>query len=437
MVPKRYIFKKKRLVFLMPEPGDKVEIKTNQDIFLGTLMPSIKEEVLVIKLESGYNLGINKHKIKQVNLLSKKEIKEVKKAKIIPKKGLKKVTILHTGGTIASKVSYETGGTISRFTPEELLELYPTIKELVNIDSKLISNIFSEDMRFGHYNLMAKAIALELEKGAEGIIITHGTDTLHYTAAALSFILENLSIPVLLVGSQRSSDRGSSDARLNLEAACQFIAQTDFIGVAICMHETTSDSSCVILPGLKTRKMHSSKRDAFKSINMGPIARIQDSKIHVIAPFKRPSSKKLIVKPIKEGLKIGILKVHPNLLVEELRAYNKFDGLILEGTGLGHLPINSFDKITEYNKKILNELKRLTAKIPVIVTTQTIYGRINMNVYSTGRILQEVGVMGNLLDMTSETAFIKLAWVLSNYPKEVREKFHENLRGEINTRLLE
>tara|TARA_Y100000310_G_scaffold340825_1_gene437918 strand:- start:2035 stop:3297 length:1263 start_codon:yes stop_codon:yes gene_type:complete len=417
------------------QPGDQIEVLTKEDHFKGILMPS-KEDTLILKLKSGYNIGISKSKIRQIKLIREKTTKKETKKPIQKKKGLKNITILHTGGTISSKIDYETGAVSSKFTPEEILGMYPKLKEIVNIDSKLISNIFSEDMRFAHYNLIAKAISLEIEKGSNGIIITHGTDTMHYTSAALSFILEDLPIPVILVGAQRSSDRGSSDGGMNLEAACNFIAKTDFSEVAICMHETTEDTSCVILPGLKSRKMHSSRRDAFKAINNAPLARILGSKVQVLKPLKKPG-KKLILKPIKEGLKIGILKVHPNLMAEELRTYNKFDGLIIEGTGIaGNLGINTFDKTTEYNKKILNELKRLTSKMPVVATTQTIYGRVNMNVYSTGRILQEIGVIGNLLDMTPETAFIKLAWVLSNY-EDVKEKFHENLRGEINPRILE
>ena len=417
-------------------PGDQIEVLTKDDHFKGILMPS-KDDTLVLKLKSGYNIGIKREKIRQIKLIQEKQEKKENPPKLTKKKGLKSITILHTGGTVASKIDYETGAVSSKFTPEEIIDMYPSLKEIANIDSKLISNIFSEDMRFAHYNLIAKAIELEIKKGTNGIIITHGTDTMHYTSAALSFILEDLPIPVILVGAQRSSDRGSSDGKQNLEAACHFISKTNFSEVAICMHETTEDTSCIILPGLKSKKMHSSRRDAFKPINDTPIARIINSKVQLLKPLKKPG-KKLNINPIKEGLKIGILKVHPNLMAEELRTYNKFDGLIIEGTGIaGNLPINSFDKITEYNQKILNELKRLTAKMPVVATTQTTYGRINMNVYSTGRLLQEAGVIGNLLDVTTETAFMKLAWLLSNDPENVKEKFHEDLRGEFNQRILE
>src|SRR3989344_329315 len=190
---------------------------------------------------------------------------------------MKTISILHTGGTIASKVSPK-GGVSVQYSEKEILRLYPEIKSLANIKSRLIANMFSENMNFSHYNLLAKEIKEEVDKGIDGIIITHGTDTLHYTAASLSFILENLPIPVLFVGAQRSSDRGGSDASLNLVSAVNFINKTYFSGVAICMHSSMEDTSCSILPGLKTRKFHTSRRDAFQAINSKPYALVYHDK---------------------------------------------------------------------------------------------------------------------------------------------------------------
>jgi glutamyl-tRNA(Gln) amidotransferase subunit D len=344
---------------------------------------------------------------------------------------MKKISILHTGGTIASKVDKETGGVSAKFSEKDMLKLYPEIKTIANINSRLVANMFSEDMNFNHYNLLAEEIQKEIKKGTEGIVITHGTDTLHYTSAALAFILENLPIPVILVGAQRSSDRGSSDATLNLLCALNFIAQTSFQGVAICMHETMDDNACLILPGTKSRKIHSSRRDAFKSINTKPIARVtKQGNVGFIEKINKVENKKLELKLFDPKIKVGILKTHPNLSVEEVKFYSKFDGLIIEGTGLGHLPINKIDKFT--NEDVLNEIKKL--KIPIVMTSQCIFGRINMNVYSTGRKLLDANVLGNELDMTTETAFIKLAWLLSNHKEEIPSLIKQNLRGEISSR---
>ena len=254
--------------------GDRVFVETKDKKMEGILMPSNKDDSIVLKLDSGYNLGVLKKKVKSVKVLKNFKEKKVKLKEHKPSKNKKKVCILHTGGTIASKVDYETGGVVAKFKPEEILSMFPELEKLANVDSKLVRNMVSEDMRFEHYNLLAKAVEKEVKKGVDGIIITHGTDTMHYTSAALSFVLENLNVPVLLVGAQRSSDRGSSDAAMNLICAVEFIVNSKFHGVGICMHKNADDDVCWILPGLKSRKLHSSRRDAFKPINAKAIAEI-------------------------------------------------------------------------------------------------------------------------------------------------------------------
>lgn len=422
--------------------GNQIEIKTDDKVYTGIKIDSPEKNALMIKLNSGYNMGIDKKKIKSIKVLKKTKTTEKKeKITIKPKKNLKTVSILHTGGTIASKVDYETGAVSSKYTPEDILKMFPELKEIVNINSRLIRNMASDDMRFAHYNILAKEIEKEIEKGVDGIIITHGTDTLHYSSAALSFALEDLPIPIILVGSQRSSDRGSSDAALNLISACYFISKTDFAEVAICMHENMDSIKCTILPGTKARKMHSSKRSAFKAINDFPWATVnmKNNKIEFMkSGYKKTNKKqKLKLKLFNEKLKIGMIKSHPQMFVSELEPYDNFDGLILEGTGLGHFPISEIDEFTKEHKKIFNKLKNLSKKIPLVISTQTIYGRVNLNVYSPGRILKDkCNIIGNLSDMTPETSFIKLAWILSNYPKDIKKLMIQNLRGELTSRSI-
>ncbi|MEM4263705.1 MAG: Glu-tRNA(Gln) amidotransferase subunit GatD, partial [Candidatus Woesearchaeota archaeon] len=400
-----------------------------------------EKEFIVVKLDTGYNMGIKKEKVKEIKPMGrKKEQAKAEFPKETQKPGLPTITILHTGGTIASKVDYETGGVIARFEPEEIIAMFPELKEIANIKSRLINNMFSEDMRFSHYNIIAKEIEKEIKAGASGVIVTHGTDTLHYTAAALSFMLQDLSIPVILVGAQRSSDRGSSDAALNLISAAFFIAaDKHFAEVAVCMHANTEDETCIILPGTKCRKMHSSRRDAFQAINTEPIAIVNYSqkKVDMLkSEYNKTSKKPLKLMPIKDNLQIGMLKARPNMFADELRMYEVFDGLIIEGTGLGHMPINEIDNHTKEHTKILEALKKIAARIPVVMTTQTIFGQVDMNVYSTGRKLIEAGIIGNYCDTTPETAYIKLAWLLSNYPKEkIKELMSKNIAGEISERI--
>lgn len=415
-------------------PGDTISVKIDSETKTGTLMPSSKD-FLVLKLDSGYNLGVSRNKIKSIKLTKKFQKPKIAFCKVQKKPGLKTITILHTGGTISSEVDYKTGAVSARFTPEELICMFPELAEIANIKSRLIRNMFSEDMRFAHYNLLAKEILKE-SKNSDGIIITHGTDTIGYTAAALSFILEDLNIPVILVGAQRSSDRPSTDAALNLICASHFITKTDFAEVAVCMHEKMNDESCLILPGCKTRKVHSSRRDGFKAINSKPIARVKiDGSVNFInAKFKKRSNSKIKLKLFKDNIKVGLIKAHPNMYAKEFEAYKGFNGLLIEGTGLGHAPINKIDKETSEHLRILNSIKNLAKKIPVAMSTQSISGRIDMNVYSTGRLLQDAGVIGNYSDMHPETAFIKLAWLISNHPKDIKKLFTENLRGEISKR---
>ena len=412
--------------------GDKVRVEMKDNVFEGVLMPSSGN--IVVKLSSGYNVGLDKKEIKNVKVLEKHKEKISKSLKLETSKGKKNITILHTGGTIASKVDYETGAVIARYTPEEIVTQFPELNELANINSRLISNMFSEDMRFSNYNTLAKEIEKEIKNGTDGIVITHGTDTLHYTSAALSFILEGLNIPVILVGAQRSSDRGSSDAAMNLICAVEFILKTEFAEVGVCMHKVSSDDICWLLPGLKCRKLHSSRRDAFRPVNAKQYAEINYNTkfVQIIDNSFRPREKRELKLKLFKEVKVGILKSKPNMFVDELKIYSKYDGLILEGTGLGHMPIDQHAE----NKEIFNELKKLAKKIPVVMTTQTLFGRVNMNVYSNGKVLKDIGILGDQLDLSAETAYIKLAWLLSNHPEHARIMMHENLRGELNNRIM-
>ncbi len=426
--------------------GDYIRIITKDKTFEGVYISSPKKDFLILKLNSGYNIGINKKEIKKIILIKKfsKKIEHKSSGILQYEKDLPNISILKVGGTIVSKIDYSTGAVSAKISAEELLENIPELKNIANISYKDIASVMSESMRFGHYNLIAKSIEDEIKKNKnlKGIIIPHGTDTLHYTSAALSFMLENISIPVILVGSQRSSDRGSSDSFINIICAAKFIAKTDFKGVAICMHENMSDNSCSILPATKTKKIHTSRRDAFKPINITAIARVDyfNNKVEFLTEDYNQfynENKKFTVKYFKDNLKVGILKSHTNIYPENISAFKNYKGLILEGTGLGHFQTKTFDKISSINEKNKKEIKKLINKNCIVVlTSQCLYGRVNMNVYTPQRELLDIGIIPGS-DMTTETAFIKLAFLLSNYPREqAKNLFSENLRGEISERIL-
>jgi glutamyl-tRNA(Gln) amidotransferase subunit D len=348
-------------------------------------------------------------------------------------KNLPKINLLHTGGTIASKVDYKTGGVIADFDPDSLLSLFPELTDIAYIESEFLGNMFSDDFRFAHFNKIAKTIYEKALRGETKFVVTSGTDFLHYLSATLSFMLKDLPVNVLVVGSQRSSDRGSSDAGMNLICAAQFLASTDMTGVAVCMHANSSDDTCVIIPGTNARKMHSSRRDAFKSINTTPYAYVnyetKTVKLNKELPKKQIEEIKELTL-LKTDLKIGLLYSKPNLFADEINMYQNFDGLVIAGSGLGHLPITASDDLSKENKDVENAITQLTKKIPVVMSTQTINGRVHMNVYAPGRLLQKIGVMGHLSNMTPETTYAKLAYLLSKETKNLNEELLKNYCGE-------
>jgi glutamyl-tRNA(Gln) amidotransferase subunit D len=409
--PIQALFKRKKLV-----PGrDHVKIFMKKKIYTGLLLPRTyfgDHNSIVLKLANGYNIGVQYKKGMKIRKIQEAKLK-IKPRIIKQKKKSPKVTIIGAGGTIISKLDYRTGGVIPLFTPEEILGTVPQIANIAHI--KVIS-LFSElsgNLTPSHWEKIAKTISSEIKKGVDGIVVMHGTDTMHYTAAALAFALEDLPIPVVLTGAQRSSDRGSGDSFLNIKAAVK-TAVSDIAEVTVCMHGSSDDDFCYLMRGVKARKCHTSRRDAFKPINEKPIAIIKkDLKIESILDYKKRSKSKLKLKP--KFSSAALIKTYPGIKITIPKGVK---GLVIEGTGLGHAP-----------KYILNDLKRF--KKPIVMTSQCIWGRVNMNIYEYGRDLQTMGVVGNFLDMTPETAFVKLSWLLSNHPKQVKKMMLTNLRGEI------
>lgn len=417
--------------------GNEVIAKKKGTEYKGIIV-NAEGDTLILKLGSGYNIGLNAGEIEAIAKTGEeKKIGKAEAKKIGNKKGLPEIVVLHTGGTIASRVDYRTGGVVSSFEPEDLNSMFPEISKIANIKSRLIANMWSDDLRFHHFTKIAKAIEEEIRKGCEGIIIGIGTDNLAVAAAAISFAIEKTPVPIIFTGAQRSSDRGSSDAAMNMICAAQFIAKTDFAGAAICMHSTGSDDYCNILPATKTRKMHSSARDAFKAINDTPIAAVNyaTGETEFIARdyAKKDKNNRIIVKPVFEE-KVALLKIHVNMFAEQFEVYRKHDykGIVIEGTGLGHTPGHAPDEQSKENVKILGEIRKLsTGECIVVMATQCINGSVNMNVYDKGRDLLAAGVISGK-DMLAETALVKLSWLLGNHGKEEAKRLiGENLRGEI------
>lgn len=410
----------------------RVRIDAVGQSYTGILLPR-EGEVVVLKLDNGYNIGLKPKHIKNIEVLEKEDKEKVSPAPIEQDNKLPTIKILHTGGTIASRVDYETGGVIADFKPESLLRMFPELTKIANIESEFLGNMWSDDFRFSHFNKISNAILESARHGVKSFIVTSGTDFLHYLSAALSFQLRNMPVSVLVVGSQRSSDRGSSDSGMNLICAAQFLATTNFKGVGVCMHASTNDDICAIYKGVNVRKMHSSRRDAFKPINSRPWATVDYEKktvnlISAITP--RSGELPANISQYDEMLKIGMLYSRPQLYAEEFMTYEKYDGLVLVGSGLGQFPVTKVDDKCEEHEKILDVIEILAKKMPLVMSTQTIYGGVHMNVYAPARKLQEAGVLGHGSSMTPETTYIKLAWLLSS--EASAEKIMENLVGELD-----
>ncbi|MGC9132610.1 MAG: Glu-tRNA(Gln) amidotransferase subunit GatD [Candidatus Micrarchaeia archaeon] len=415
------------------EIGNEVIVKGVDFEFHGIIMPSYslqEENFLAIKLGNGYNIGISLEKIKNIEKIGEgKKIGEFPKRKVEKKES--NIGLFYTGGTIGSKIDYVSGGVHMLLQPEELFYEVPELSDIANFEVKNLFQIASEDMNYKHWQKIAKEVADSLNKGVEGIVITHGTDTMHFTSAALSFMLQNLYKPVILTGAQRSSDRGSSDAFMNLICSA-YAAKSDFGEVGVCMHASSNDDFCFLHRGTKVRKMHTSARDAFKSINSKEIAKIfQNGKIEFISQYRKRKNDEKVKAEIGFEEKVALLKAYPNSDPSIISFFvdKGYKGIVIEGTGLGHVPTN-----TEFSW--IPEIKNAVEKgVYVIITSQCLYGRVNSYVYRNLRILSSAGAI-HCEDMLPEVAYIKLAWLLGNKKENIKELIKKNIVGEITQRTL-
>ncbi len=405
----------------MSTVGNKVKIKYFGSEYEGIILESSDKNMHLLKLINGYNIGLPK-KGSKVEVLGKARIGLKSDSTPLAKnKSLPNVALISTGGTIASHVDYKTGAVHPMIKPRELLGKIPELKKIANISISAPMSIFSEEMNPEHWSKISGFVARELNKDdVRGVVVTHGTDTLHYTAAALSFALEGLSKPVAIVGGQRSSDRGSFDGGMNLICGVHYAA-SNIAEVATVLHGTSSDDYCIANRGTKVKKLHTSKRDAFRPINTVPLAKIYPGgKLEKHSKCELRHSGKIKVKS-KFEKKVALIKYYPGMSPDILKFYEEYKGIIIEGTGLGHVATTWLEPITNLIKK----------GIFVGMTSQANYGRVDPYVYSTGRALSNHGVV-YLEYMLSETAYVKLSWVFgqTNNIEKARHLMVSNLRGE-------
>jgi glutamyl-tRNA(Gln) amidotransferase subunit D len=415
------------------QQGDKIRIEKDGVGYEGIVMPSTTHHI-VLKMSNGYNAGISPDNTKITLLQKAAKTQEVgsastSEAKKTTKGKLPKVSILSTGGTIASKIDYRTGAVTARFSADDILKAIPELTEIADFSGKAIYNILSENMRTEYWEELARAVVEEIKGGADGIIIAHGTDTMMYTAAALSFMVQT-PVPIVFVGSQRSADRPSSDNAMNAICAAK-VAVSDIAEVCVVMHGSESDDICDIHRATKVRKMHTSRRDAFRSINSEPIGFVDyhTGEIHTHLDYNKRNSHELELRGSFEP-KCALVKFTPGANPDIISYYLDagYKGIVIEGTGLGHV-----------SSEWVPMIERATSmKVPVIITSQCLHGRVCDRVYDTGRDMLKAGAIEGE-DMLPEVALVKLMWVLSQSSdlKTVEKMMIENISFEINERSLE
>jgi len=407
------------------EVHDRVKVVSNSITYEGILLPKHNfsgDEIIVLKLDNGYNIGISVENA-ELSILSKSKKEKVKTPKKKAKNDLPNISILGTGGTIASFVDYKTGAVSPAITAEQLVNSVSALDEIANVEAEPLFSLASEDMEAKHWEEMAKKSKEIHDKKNHGIVVGHGTDTMAYSSAALSFQLPEISNPVVFTGAQRSPDRPSSDAHLNLVGAAK-VAMTDLGEVAIVMHETTDDENVAIWRGTRVRKAHSSKRDAFMSPNEGPLGTVNEN-VEMKSKYRAVTDETKLEAGFEN--QIGMVWSHPALTIEDWESItSEKKGVVIAGTGLGHV-----------KSELLDTIGKTAKDIPVAITTQCLGGSTNLNVYRNGRELIAKGAV-EAYDMLPETALVKMMWLSKHRVDKVRELMGENLVGEIsNSRKLD
>ena len=440
--------------------GDHICIESTGAKYCGILIPRYEHATpdrIVVKLKNGYNTGVSINKIKRIRKVEKpvlpnsnKNSSAYRDQSLLNSTDLQlasvlgsdenstnppPVSLISTGGTISSRVDYRTGGVSSALSASELYESVPELREYASIDPEVLFTEYSENLTPEHWTTIAKTVHEKvLSQKYKGIIISHGTDTMHFTSAALSFALQYLPIPIVLVGAQRSSDRPSSDAALNLLGAAVIATKLNIAGVFVVMHNSISDDTISCHLGTRVRKNHTSRRDAFESIDIDPVALIKGENIELSArnsqlslDSRRNGIEKMVAKPDFDK-RVSLIRFYPGfdprILDYCVQRGNRI--IILEGTGLGHVSRDCIPSLQNAIRK----------KVLVFMASQCIWGRTSLDVYETGRDLLKTGIIP-LRNMLTETAAVKAMWALANFknPREIKQVMQDNIANEITTRI--
>ncbi|SFB68727.1 glutamyl-tRNA(Gln) amidotransferase subunit D [Halobiforma haloterrestris] len=408
------------------QPGDRVRVDRDDRTYEGVLLPSSSDDHLVVKLEGGYNVGIDRDEADATVL--EEDVYEIDGAsgddgasEIEFDDDLPTISLISTGGTIASTVDYRTGAVTAQFDAEDVLRAVPDLAGRANYRGRVVANILSENMEPPIWQDLAEAVREEIEAGADGVVVMHGTDTMQYSASALAFMLET-PVPIVFTGSQRSADRPSSDNVMNAVCAVE-AAKSDCAEVLVCMHGSESDDRCALHRGTRVRKNHTSRRDAFETIGADPLGEVdyesEDVRFHR-EHRTRDDGDLALEADLAED--VELLKFTPGMDPAFLDVVEGADGLVLEGTGLGHIHTDLIPRIEEL----------VDDGTTVVMTSQCLEGRVCDRVYDTGRDLLEAGVI-EAGDTLPGTAKVKLMWALEN-ADDVEEAMSTSLAGELQER---
>ncbi|QLD90831.1 Glu-tRNA(Gln) amidotransferase subunit GatD [Natronomonas salina] len=407
-------------------PGDRVRVDRGAATYEGVLMPSTSADHLVVKLEGGYNVGVDRADA-EVEVLETDtyDVEGAQDAEgtseITFEDDLPTVALISTGGTIASTVDYRTGAVTAQFDAEDVLRAVPELAGRANYRGRVVANILSENMTPEVWVDLAEAVHEEIERGADGVVVMHGTDTMQYTASALSFLLDT-PVPVVFTGSQRSADRPSSDNVMNAVCAVE-AATADHSEVLVCMHATESDDVCALHRGTRVRKNHTSRRDAFETVGAEPVGEVEWESGAV--SFRRPVADRGAADldlTTDLATDVELVKFVPGTSPDYLDVAEDASGVVLEGTGLGHVNTEWIDRIDELTDE----------GTTVVMTSQCLEGRVCDRVYDTGRDLLEAGVV-EAGDTLPGTAYVKLMWALANV-ESVAETMRRPVAGELQER---
>jgi len=410
----------------------KVKVTKGNAVYEGVLLPRSQHTsdfYITLKVDTGYNLGVLVDDSTEIEEKGyKKGHYQLPRIDVQFKRELPNVTLLGTGGTVASRLDYRTGAVLPAFTPEELFSAVPELVSTVNLTPKTLYQILSENFRPEYWVKTAEAIAKEIQRGTKGVIIGHGTDTMCTTGAALSYFLRNLPVPIVLVGSQRSSDRPSSDGPRNILYAATLAGHENFAEVVVCMHGGTSDSYNLIHRATRCRKMHSSRRDTFRTLDDIPLGKIDEIGVTWFKNDIRPRS------PVEDfrldtkiDTRVGMLYSYPGMNPDILDSMvdKGYHGIVIIGTGLGHVGTDMFPPLERCQEE----------EIPVVVVVEPLFGYIHLRVYETGRDMLARGVIEGA-NMLPSAAYTKLIWVLGHTQnmEEVKKLMQTNIAGEITQR---